>query len=235
MVVASVGVHHPYVRHSAGEAHIGDTLAVGRKAWAGHGHPALGQIAVIGPVPVHDRDPLDRLGPRTGRGDIGDTAVEMAGMSRHSLDEGAGAAVGGALPVAGRDGEPRAGHLAALLEVVEVADDVDPTVIACLDVAGDEGARADVGPVGIERSPRFGRRVVPQIVGAHRVDRTARPKVGDDLPGDLDPDDARFSAVRLDVLRCRQLRNRDNQLGRAGLRRRGGGGAGQRGGEKQAC
>ena len=82
-VVAAVDVDDADVRHSTGEAHVGDALAIGRQARAGDGDFALGQIAMVGAVPVHDRDALDRLRARSGRGDIGDAAVEMAGPLGH--------------------------------------------------------------------------------------------------------------------------------------------------------
>ena len=94
-------------------------------------------------------------------GDIGDAGVEMARTLGHGGEEGAGAAVRGALPLGGRDDEALAGHLALLLQVVEVAGDLDPAVVARLDKAGDQGAGADVRPVGKERRARLGRRVVP--------------------------------------------------------------------------
>jgi hypothetical protein len=102
--------------------------------------------------------------------------------------------------------------------VVKIADDRYAAVIARLDVAGDESAGADAGPVRVKRSARLRRRVLLQPVRPHRVDGAGRAQVGRDLLGDLDANHAGFAAFGLHILRRRQLRDGDDQLRRLSLR-----------------
>ena len=86
-------------RLAAVVGHVGDFLARRREPRRQHQVVAVGQVAQVGAVLVHDRQPLDAVVLRAALGDEDDAGVEIALLAGQPLVDRVGDDVGDAAPV----------------------------------------------------------------------------------------------------------------------------------------
>ena len=138
---------------------------------------------MIGPVAVHDGQPLGAVILRAGLRDIGDPAVEERAFAGQPRIDDIGAFVRGAAPVRRRHDPAFADQFLLQRHVVEVAADRQPVVAARADIAVNEHFGAAVRPsrpVGCSDLAKAGLR---QCVGAGRLEQAVVAQVGRDNPG----------------------------------------------------
>src|SRR5207248_2958051 len=106
---------------------------------------AVGDVAVVGAVLVHDGDALDAGVERAGLRDIGDAGVEVALLAGDALVDRVGDDVRQPPPVAGLAGEGEPGGLRALDDVPQAEVDLD-VAAGRRHRADDQSGRADLAP-----------------------------------------------------------------------------------------
>ena len=101
---------------------------------------------MIGPVLVHDREPLGPMPRRPGFGDVDDPAVEIGALAGEPGVDRVRAFVGGAAPLCRRDDIALPGQFGMGGDVVEIAADGERAVAVGLDEALDERLSAGSRP-----------------------------------------------------------------------------------------
>ena len=99
------------------ERHVGDLLAVRREPRGEHQRRAVGQVAGVGAVLVHDLQAAHRLGLGSALGDEDHAGVEIALLAGQLLIDRVGDLVRDAAPVGGGGGELRADQRLAGVDV----------------------------------------------------------------------------------------------------------------------
>ena len=143
---------------------------------------------MIGPVAVHDGQPLGAVIFRACLGDICDAAVEERAFAAQPRIDQVGAFVGSPAPVGRRD-DPAFGNQTVLQgHVVKVAAHRQPVIAAGADVSVNQHFSAAIGPGGPAgridvRECRLGQRI-----GSGRLEQAVVAQIGRDDAGEFDPE-----------------------------------------------
>ena len=176
------------LRLAAFVGHVGDFLPVRREARRQRDRPAVGEIADIGAVLVHDGEPLLALVLRAGLVDEDDARVEIALLAGQPLVDRVGDDVGDAARVGLVGEELLADQLLAGKGVPQPELGAQAAVGLLADAAGDQRLRVDHLPVF---EARRGVRVGDLLDEGALVDRreqTGALQVGGDDRRDLGAD-----------------------------------------------
>ena len=170
------------LRIALAELHIGDLLRVRREARRQHEVGAAGQIAHIGAVLVHHREPLDAALLRPGLVHEHHAAVEIALLTGHPLIDLVGDDVRDAAPIFRRGEILLARELLAGDHVPQAEFGLEPAIGLPRHPAGDQRLRVDGLPV---LELRRDVDIVDALDEGRLVDRRKQARalqiVGDDL------------------------------------------------------
>ncbi len=129
------------------QRHEGDLLAVGGEPRRKHHVRAIGQVARISPVLVHDRQAADALELRPALGDEHHAGVEIALLAGELFIDRVGDLVRQAPPVLRRGRELQAQQLLAGIDVPQPEIHAQPALAVVGHLAGDQGLGADRLPL----------------------------------------------------------------------------------------
>ena len=189
LAAAAVDVLQVDARRAAvlGVRHVDDLLQRRREARRQRDGAAVGDVAVVGAVLVHDGDALDARVERAGLGDIGDAGVEVALLAGHALVDRVGDDVGEPPPVGGLAGEGEPGRLLADHDVPQAEVDLD-VAAGLLDLADHDAGRADAAPVGEARRGVGVDVLLDEGAGRDRAEQAGVLQVVADHAGDVGAD-----------------------------------------------
>ena len=176
------------IRAGRPQRHVGDLLGIGREPRREHQVGAVGQIAGVGAVLIHDRQAPDAVGAGPALGYEDDAGVEIAGRAGQLLIDGVGDLVADSAPVLRRGGELQAQQLLAGIGVPQAEVGGQSAVRVAGYLAGDQGLGADRLPV-VEH--RLNVDVAGRRLEGRRIERAEEARAGEvgaDHAGDLSPD-----------------------------------------------
>ena len=155
-----------------------------REARRQHQRAAVGQVAVIGAVLVHDRQALDAPVRRAALGDVDDARVEIAVLAGDALVDRVGDDVRDAPPVLRRRGVAQAGQLLLGEHVPQAELDLEPAVGLRLDGAGDQRLRVDQRASRRSAAARASPRSLSmKACGIERLEQAGALEIGATPPG----------------------------------------------------
>jgi hypothetical protein len=198
-------------------AQIDDLLVIRREARGQHGRLAVGQEAVVGPVRIHDRKPLDAPVLGSALGDIGNAAVEEWAFARKARIDGVRAFVRRASPVPRRDDIAGASELGLERDVVEIAADGELAVRIGADETLDERRGTGAAPMVEGRRRHFRKGHGAHAARPDWAEKAAARQISRDDLGHLPAEHVGRTGHRSHALGSRHHRDCDHHVLRAGV------------------